>query len=182
MKYRTLAIAVLTALSALCTTRQASAVNWLQFHGIADNIGARHAAHLPWNRGYYHTAWGQPLAYVVPPTVHTETRWGWGVGQTTVTPIYHRFGRAFPGDFESGDFGGAHRPTPRWPSHTDQFGVYYIRGPWGGEKHLHPCYSRLRHARHPHGAALSPGYGPAGFCPTGYCPPGYGLTGHGAKH
>lgn len=94
----------------------------------ADATAARHAAHHAWNRGYYHTSWGQPLAYVVPPTAHLETRWGWGVGQNTMTPIYHRFGRAYPGEI-TGD-GNYHHPTPYWPSHTDQFGVYYIRGPW----------------------------------------------------
>jgi hypothetical protein len=27
--------------------------------------------------------------------------------------------------------GGAEiHPTPYWPSHTDQFGVYPVRGPW----------------------------------------------------
>ena len=91
-------------------------------------VAARRAMIYPWHAGYYHTAWGCPVALVVPPTAENQTHWGWGVGNTRVTTIYHQFDRNFPG-------GGyydrrAFRPTPNWPSDTDQFGVYYIRGPW----------------------------------------------------
>jgi hypothetical protein len=35
--------------------------------------------------------------------------------------------RAWPGPYAGGyGFLG----TPNWPSHTDQYGVYYVRGPW----------------------------------------------------
>jgi hypothetical protein len=58
-----------------------------------------------------------------------QTRWGWGVSQNTMTPIYHQYRRNYPGGL---DFGGEPMyPTPYWPSHTDQFGVFYVRGPWG---------------------------------------------------
>lgn len=82
----------------------------------------------PWNGEYYHTATGYPVPLVVPPTARASTEWSWGVSQTTVTPIYHQFGRSYYGEVD----GGASdlRPTPPWPSHTRQFGVYYIRAPW----------------------------------------------------
>ena len=101
----------------------------------ADCIAARWAMSQSWHAGYYHTGWGAPVALIVPPTARMQTRMGWGVSQTTMTPIYHQFKRPYPGAI------GAYPmampgmplplyPTPRWPSHTDQFGVYYVRGPW----------------------------------------------------
>jgi len=82
----------------------------------------------PWHGGYYHTAWGMPVAVVVPPTAELQTHWGWGVGNTRVTPICPQFERHWPGP---GTYSRRHfRPTPAWPSDTDQFGAYYVRGPW----------------------------------------------------
>ena len=82
----------------------------------------------PWHGGYYDVAWGVPVALVVPPTAETQTHLGWGVGATRVTPIEHQFQRAYPGP---GEYDRAwFRPTPAWPSSTDQSGDYYIRGPW----------------------------------------------------
>ena len=54
-----------------------------------------------------------------------ETR---GVAQSEMVPIYHQFHRDYmPG----ASYGGSPiLPTPLWPSHTDQFGVYPVRGPW----------------------------------------------------
>jgi hypothetical protein len=82
----------------------------------------------PWHGGYYDVAWGMPVAVVVPPTAETQTHLGWGVGATRVTPIQHQFQRAYPGpgQYDRSCF----RPTPVWPSSTDQSGDYYIRGPW----------------------------------------------------
>ena len=94
-----------------------------------DRWALRFARTQAWHGGYYHTAWGQPIALVVPPTAQMQTRMGWGVSQNTMTPIYHQFRRPYPGDFEGGGE-NLFSPTPQWPSHTDQFGVYYIRGPW----------------------------------------------------
>jgi len=94
-----------------------------------------YAAH-PWHGYYRHTQYSQPLAMVVPPTASRQTAWSWGVGNTTVQPIYHQFGRQYPGagpQAVGGPYwqgGQQFAPTPHWPSHTDQFGVYYIRGPW----------------------------------------------------
>ena len=99
----------------------------------ADWTAEQRAATSSWHAGYYHTEWGAPLALMVPPTARTQTRWSWGVAQTTVQPLYHQFKRPYPGPpmgAQYGDASGSLLPTPRWPSHTDQFGVYYIRGPW----------------------------------------------------
>ena len=81
-----------------------------------------------WHGNYYDVAWGTPVALVVPPTAGRQTKWAWGVGNTEVTTIGQQFGRAYPGPYAGG--GAAFLPTPVWPSHTDQFGVYYVRGPW----------------------------------------------------
>ena len=86
------------------------------------------AAQRPWHGAYYHIQYGQPLALVVPPTAHMRQTYSWGVSQNKMYPIHHQFGRSAnsPGALPHGSF----RPTPPWPSHTDQFGVYYVRGPW----------------------------------------------------
>lgn len=88
-----------------------------------------HAAQSPWHGPYYNSAWGRPLALVVPPTADNQVSWGWGVGATNVRPIYHQFGRGNPATYPQESW-HQFRPTPYWPSHTDQFGVYYVRGPW----------------------------------------------------
>ena len=88
----------------------------------------RYARWYPWHAGYYNVSWGMPVALVVPPTAEVQTNWGWGVGNTRVTPICHQFGRDWPGVgyYDRGMF----KPTPHWPSDTQQFGINYIRGPW----------------------------------------------------
>ncbi len=85
------------------------------------------AQQQPWHGGYYHLAWGEPVALVVPPTAGRQTKWAWGVTNTEVRPIWHQYERAYPGPFGGG---AGFAPQPYWPSSTDQFGVYYIRGPW----------------------------------------------------
>lgn len=80
-----------------------------------------------WNAGYYDAAWGAPVALVVPPTARLQTNWGWGVGNTRVTPIYSQFQRGAPGPVEY--YPGMYQPTPPWPRDTLQFGDYYVRGP-----------------------------------------------------
>lgn len=89
---------------------------------------ARRAECYSWCGGYYNAAWGVPVAVVVPPTAEFQTHWGWGVGNTRVNTIDHQFSRNWPGPAQGGATGL--RPTPSWPSDTDQFGMYYIRGPW----------------------------------------------------
>lgn len=85
------------------------------------------AAQRPWHGRYYHTAWGQPVALVVPPTAELQSDYRWGVPSLEVNRIDHQFQRGYPG------YGVARTPfmaTPQWPSDTRQYGVYYIRGPW----------------------------------------------------
>ena len=85
------------------------------------------AQYYNWNRPYAHVQYGQPVALVVPPTAQLQTNWGWGVSSMRVSRIDHQFGRNYPG---AGVFGGPIKNTPRWPQDTNQFGVYYVRGPW----------------------------------------------------
>ncbi|MEM6688757.1 MAG: hypothetical protein AAF664_04970 [Planctomycetota bacterium] len=82
----------------------------------------------PWHGNYAYQNYGQPLALVVPPTAHMRQTLSWGVSQNLMYPVYHQYGRSAnsPGAAAPGSF----YPTPSWPSHTDQFGVYYVRGPW----------------------------------------------------
>ena len=90
-------------------------------------LPAKRACWYNWNRNYAHTAYGQPVALVVPPTANLQTNYGWGVASSRLSRIEHQFQRNYPG---YGTFGGPFRPTPVWPSDTTQFGVYYVRGPW----------------------------------------------------
>lgn len=83
------------------------------------------AAVRPWHGQYYYTQYGQPTALVVPPKSVTQQNYSWGVSQNTTTPIFHQYGyAAVP------SAGGPFYATPRWPSHTNQFGVYPVRAPW----------------------------------------------------
>lgn len=94
----------------------------------ADRIARYYAAQRPWHGPYAHTEYGQPLALVVPPTSVMHNSWSWGVAQSEMVPIYHQFHRDY---FPGASYGGSPiLPTPLWPSHTDQLGVYPIRGPW----------------------------------------------------
>lgn len=98
----------------------------------ADKWAMRMARTQSWHRGYYNTAKGYAVPLVVPPTAHMQASWGWGVTHSETRPIYHQFHRSYPGYMGPGGeaIGMPLRGTPHWPSHTDQFGYYYIRGPW----------------------------------------------------
>jgi len=95
----------------------------------ADALARYYAAQRPWHGPYAYTQWGVPVSLVVPPNAKMHTSWSWGVAQSEMIPIYHQFHRDYPGEL---GIGGAAMmyPTPYWPSHTDQFGVYPVRGPW----------------------------------------------------
>jgi hypothetical protein len=113
----------------LVAARPAHAVD--PHHGYhakrADRIARYYASQRPWHGPYAYTPWGMPVALVVPPTAKMHTSWAWGVSQSEMTPIYHQFFRDYPGPRTvMGDI----YSTPYWPSHTDQFGVYPVRGPW----------------------------------------------------
>lgn len=121
MRKRILILAALVAMATLTTGHEAAALEKTWMGGIAD----QRAAWYPWHGGYRHTAWGAPVALVVPPTAEFHTEYGWGVTNTRVVPIYHQFKRPY-----YGGAGGPFANTPFWPSDTTQFGVYYVRGPW----------------------------------------------------
>jgi len=87
----------------------------------------RRAQQYNWHANYAHSEYGQPVALVVPPTANLQTNWSWGAPSASFSRIDHQFGRNYPGP---GPFAGGFRRTPRWPSSTHQFGVYYARGPW----------------------------------------------------
>jgi hypothetical protein len=117
VRFATIAAAVAVALSCIATSR-AEPIQRLSWRIVANRT--------PWDRGYYDPAWGQPHALVVPPTAERQSNYQWGVCGTTSTPIYHQFRRPLPSVY----IGGGYQPMPVQPSSTDQFGVYYVRGPW----------------------------------------------------
>lgn len=83
----------------------------------------------PWHGNYYDPQWaGVPHAMVVPPTVHRQIKYGWGASGTDLQRIRHQYGAA-QGDIGVSGGGGMFQPQPVQPTHTDQFGTYYIRGP-----------------------------------------------------
>lgn len=91
------------------------------------NRRGRLATH-EWTGGYYDSAYGMPVAVVIPPTAEYQTHWNWGVGGTQITPNRPQFSRNWPGPVHYDP--RTLLPTPAWPSSTDQFGDYYVRGPW----------------------------------------------------
>ena len=119
-----LAVGVLTAAVAM-TSSHASASDP---YGMTQVWSYNFSMNRPWHGNYYNQMYGQPTALVVPPTAHMRQTLSWGVGQNLMYPIHHQFGRSAnaPGAAATGSFYG----TPHWPSHTDQFGYYYVRGPW----------------------------------------------------
>ena len=87
----------------------------------------RRAEQTNWHANYAHSAYGYPVALVVPPTAQLQTNWSWGAPSMNVSRIDHQFGRNYPGP---GPFGAGFRNTPVWPSSTHHFGVYHVRAPW----------------------------------------------------
>ncbi len=103
-----------------------SNAGWAWHSTWGDYWARGQAANQPWHGNYYWLKTGQPTALVVPPTVTMQSNYSWGVSQNTMTPVYHQFGGTAP----NGASGGIFKATPYWPTHTDQFGVYPVRGPW----------------------------------------------------
>ncbi len=89
----------------------------------------RRAQNYNWHANYVYTDYGRPTALVVPPTADLQTNWSWGAPSLSISRIDHQFTRNYPGP---GPFvaGRPFRHTPAWPQSTQQFGVYYVRGPW----------------------------------------------------
>ena len=92
----------------------------------------RRAQKYNWHGNYAHSAYGRPVALVVPPTAQLQTDWSWGAPSAHFSRIDHQFGRD---DLGAGVQGGRFRRTPRWPTSTHQFGAYYVRGPWYPTQH-----------------------------------------------
>ncbi|QDV61366.1 MULTISPECIES: hypothetical protein [Crateriforma] len=117
------AVAVLGGLFATSGSAQAG-----DPYGMTHIWKMNQAANRPWHGAYQYQQYGQPTALVVPPTAHMRQTYSWGVSQNLMYPLNHQFGRSasYPGAAAPGQF----LNTPNWPSHTDQFGIYYVRGPW----------------------------------------------------
>ncbi len=96
----------------------------------ADVIARYYAAQRPWHGPYAYTPYGTTTALVVPPNSQMHTSFSWGVAQSEMVPIYHQFHRDYPGERAIPGGYGQINTTPYWPSHTDQLGVYPVRGPW----------------------------------------------------
>lgn len=101
-------------------------LGWASMASAGDYWARNQSMQTPWHGEYYYLRTGQPTALIVPPTVTMQSNHSWGVSQNTMTPIYHQFG----GNAPSGGGGGIFKATPYAPSHSNQFGVYPVRGPW----------------------------------------------------
>lgn len=101
-------------------------LGWAYHSSWGDYWAQNQSMQRPWHGEYYYLKTGQPTALIVPPTVTMQSNYSWGVSQNTMTPVYHQFG----GHASNGASGGVFKATPYWPSHTNQFGVYPVRGPW----------------------------------------------------
>jgi hypothetical protein len=120
------ALAVLAVMALTSLTAQAQ-YPYVQPYNTASAQAANVGQGLPWHNQYYHQAYGEPYSMVVAPTAEYQTHYSWGVGGMRNTPIFHQYGRSYPG---GGPSSFRFRHPPYYPSDTNQFGVYYNRGPW----------------------------------------------------
>jgi hypothetical protein len=81
-----------------------------------------------WNTNYYDTAWGMPLAVVVPPTVRWKSNYAWGVGGSRLNRVGAQYQVEVPGPASIYDRRN-YLPAPPQPSDTQQMGDNYVRGP-----------------------------------------------------
>lgn len=85
----------------------------------------------PWAGSYNHTAYGAPVALVVPPSVERYGSYSWGMPASHTHYLPEQFTRSPYGaggsNYGAYGYGGV---TPVFPSSSGQFGVYYVRGPW----------------------------------------------------
>ena len=101
-------------------------LGWASMSSVGDYWARNQSMQKPWHGEYYYLKTGQPTALIVPPTVTMQSNHSWGVSQNTMTPVYHQFG----GNAPTGGGGGVFKATPYAPSHSNQFGIYPVRGPW----------------------------------------------------
>jgi hypothetical protein len=92
-----------------------------------DKVAAKRAAAGSWHQFYYDPAWGMPTALVVPPTVCHQFNYSWGAGGTRISRVPYQFSQQpLPPTVYNVRL---YVPTPPWPTRTEQFGDYYVRGP-----------------------------------------------------
>jgi len=101
-------------------------LGWASMASVGDYWARNQAMQTPWHGEYYYLKTGQPTALIVAPNVTMQANHSWGVSQNTMTPVYHQFG----GNAPTGRGGGVFKATPYAPSHSTQFGIYPVRGPW----------------------------------------------------
>jgi len=101
-------------------------LGWASVSSVGDYWARNQSMQTPWHGEYYYLKTGQPTALIVPPTMTMQSNHSWGVSQNTMTPVYHQFG----GNAPTGSGGGIFKATPYAPSHSNQFGIYPVRGPW----------------------------------------------------
>lgn len=101
-------------------------LGWASMASVGDYWARNQAMQTPWHGEFYYLKTGQPTALIVPPNVTMQSNHSWGVSQNTMTPVYHQFG----GNAPIGSGGGVFKATPYAPSHSTQFGIYPVRGPW----------------------------------------------------
>ncbi|TWU19672.1 hypothetical protein [Allorhodopirellula heiligendammensis] len=128
MMRKTLLSLALVAASACGGVTGTSSAQAGDFYGMTNIWNMNYAQTRPWHGNYYYAPYGQPTALVAPPTVSMRQTYSWGVSQNLMYPVHSQFGRSAtqPGAAAPGQF----LATPNWPSHTDQYGIYYVRGPW----------------------------------------------------
>lgn len=119
---------LIAAAAVACACSAASEAQAGDPWGATNRWAQQAASTYSWHGNYYNQQYRAPVALVVPPTAHMRTQFSWGVSQNLMYPIHHQFGMEAPGSGYGGL--GGFRPTPHWPSHTDQFGIHYVRGPW----------------------------------------------------
>lgn len=99
-------------------------------HGYNPYLYQQYNPHgYTWHGAYANTAYGTPVSLVVPPSAYWQGHYSWGMPASHTSPVYSQFGR-WNGTVNDYGVQGYPLPTPLFPSHTDQFGVYYVRGPW----------------------------------------------------
>lgn len=82
---------------------------------------------MTWHGPYLNTEYGAPVALVVPPKVEWYGSYSWGMPASHSYRIRDQFERGYYDGYQG--MPGAPMYTPVWPSSTEQFGVYYVRGP-----------------------------------------------------
>lgn len=160
---------VCLGLITLCSASSVDA-GWPLGRGTSNNWMAYHASQLPWHDNYAYMDYRTPVAHVVPPNANMQMNYSWGVPSSRMIPIYNQFNRQYPGGI-GGDLSSV-STTPYYPSDTDQFGVYNVRGPWTYVQHdttPHPWVGLHDWGRVFHPGRYGGGYAGIGYGVSEYC-------------